>query len=889
MPVEILDLHSLSNEGIPTFDMSRQIMDGLSRPTGEKNMPTMLLYDERGLRLYDDITTAAPEYYLFGAEEEILKNNADDIVEAVHRGKPLDTQEVVLELGAGALRKTSHMLLGLSRFAEKQKLSAPITYYALDLEKRELERTLGEIDSSDIGKLLAGKVATKGMCGTYDDGLKFLENGGLSEVLPTFADAFRGGSPISSGSSSDSSSAGDSPASSPTSERRHDGFEFKQVAPGTPPSPTSSHGEERTLHIMFLGSSIGNFPRAEAASFLRSLPLRAGEGDTLLLGLDHDNEKLKIEEAYNDKEGYTKKFIMNGLRVAGRTLGNERLFDEDKWEYVNRYNTVERRHEAYYRSKCAQVITDPTGDAQYEFAPNEELKVEESVKYSDVDAYTLFTNGNLRPVQRWTDSQRQYSLWLLERPPFMFPLLSSPSVVVPTDKDASSLVTSKASKASPFSIPSRTDWKSLWEAWDFVTQRMIPPSMLHEKPIDLRHICLFYLGHIPTFLDIHLTRLLEGAHTEPEEFKRGIDPDVDDPNQCHPHSEVPEKPEDWPSVSSILDFQLMNLYNDISNGRVQLSRKIARVLFMTLEHEAMHLETLLYMLIQKANGCRDGSNGTIPPPGFTIPHWDSLKVEWNCAAASPKNERVVLGPEKVVLGHDDIEAEDATKKGDAASVQGHEFGWDNESPKSVVKVDKFEISWRPVTNGEYYAYYQGEGKGKAERPASWVEDDGAMKVRTLYGPVEMEVAHNWPLIASYDSLSTYAQVKGGRLPTEPELRLFYDKFEAGYEGGSNVGFRNWHPVPATTGLDRGSGRGTNGGVWEWTSTLFDKTDGFVSSTLYPGYSSDFFDGKHQVVLGGSYATPPRIAGRRSFRNWYQRNYPYAWVGGRIVYDVPAEK
>lgn len=41
----------------------------------------------------------------------------------------------------------------------------------------------------------------------------------------------------------------------------------------------------------------------------------------------------------------------------------------------------------------------------------------------------------------------------------------------------------------------------------------------------------------PTFLDIHLTRLTEGKHTEPEQFKeifeRGIDPDVDDPTQIH--------------------------------------------------------------------------------------------------------------------------------------------------------------------------------------------------------------------------------------------------------------------------------------------------------------------------------------------------------------------
>lgn len=59
----------------------------------------------------------------------------------------------------------------------------------------------------------------------------------------------------------------------------------------------------------------------------------------------------------------------------------------------------------------------------------------------------------------------------------------------------------------------------------------------------------------------------------------------------------------------------------------------------------------------------------------------------------------------------------------------------------------------------------------------------------------MEKAAHWPVLTSYDDLSKYAQVQGGRLPTESELRLFYDKFECGYEGGANVGFRNWHPIP----------------------------------------------------------------------------------------------
>jgi hypothetical protein len=59
----------------------------------------------------------------------------------------------------------------------------------------------------------------------------------------------------------------------------------------------------------------------------------------------------------------------------------------------------------------------------------------------------------------------------------------------------------------------------------------------------------------------------------------------------------------------------------------------------------------------------------------------------------------------------------------------------------------------------------------------------------------MKVAQHWPVLTSYNDLSTYAIVKGGRLPTEAELRLFYDKFNCGYAGGANIGFRNWHPIP----------------------------------------------------------------------------------------------
>ena len=80
-----------------------QIVAGLSEGVGAKSLPTVLLYDERGLRLYDRLTTDCHEYYPFAAEEQILRDHAPEIVHYMHAGvgsAPV-AQETVVELGAG--------------------------------------------------------------------------------------------------------------------------------------------------------------------------------------------------------------------------------------------------------------------------------------------------------------------------------------------------------------------------------------------------------------------------------------------------------------------------------------------------------------------------------------------------------------------------------------------------------------------------------------------------------------------------------------------------------------------------------------------------------------------------------------------------------------------
>lgn len=801
----------------------------------------------------------------------------------------------VVELGAGALRKTAHLLTALADTLPDPPANAPapITYHALDLSRPELDRVLGQMDEA-YGDALNGRVACVGLHGDYNAGIKVVRNGTLSSL--TSSDLGTPSTPssvVETGSSppcSPLSAAVVTPAMEPTNlpmggivdedsladlaTTSDDDITFKEARnvpePDQPAAPAPDIN--RPLHFMFLGSSLGNFERKEAAPFLKSLPLR--QGDTLLLGLDGRPAKgpegrKKLEVAYNDPSGYTRAFEEHGWDVVRQELG---LPLDDGVEFVGRYNEELGRHEAYFRSKRKQTI--PLSKDTVELEEGELLQIEWSYKYSLAEALDLFKEADLQVVDSWKAPNSEYRLWLLERPEVRF-------ADKPDDNRAS------------VSLPTWNEWQEMWKLWDHITLNMIPKEMLHQKPIDLRHICLFYLGHIPTFLDIYLSRMTDGKPTHPAYFKdifeRGIDPDVNDPTQIHSHSEVPQREEDWPSIDQIVRFRdavrerLRDIYDKSDDGKA-LDRHESRSIFMGFEHEAMHAETLLYMLLQ--------SPMTRAPT--TAPQWDVLADHWAGEQTRAKKHGYAgildVPATKVVLGHDDAEADD---KG-ASSPANHEFGWDIEHPATAVSVGAFKAEALPVSNKEYFEWIRSIGAmpalNETSAPASWVRVDGEWHVRSLYGPVPMSVAGAWPLMASRDELSAFAASKGGRLPTEAELRALWELPTGPRPAGrtANIGFKHWHPVPPMPTIVDNAGtvlHGHNGGVWEWTRTPLAGLPGYVQSELYPGYSSDFFDNKHYVVLGGSYATVPQIAARKSFRNWYQSNYRYAWAGGRVVYDV----
>jgi L-histidine Nalpha-methyltransferase / hercynylcysteine S-oxide synthase len=442
-------------------------------------------------------------------------------------------------------------------------------------------------------------------------------------------------------------------------------------------------------------------------------------------------------------------------------------------------------------------------------------------------------------------------------------------------------------------VPTEKDFENLWTLWDTLTRQMIPNEELLSKPIKLRNACIFYLGHIPTFLDIHLS-IATGERPKELDyyqiiFERGIDPDVENPELCHDHSEIPET---WPPVEEILQYQaivrdrtLKLLHSDL----LPKSAPLRKALWIGYEHEAMHLETLLYMLVQ--------SEKTLPPAGVVVPDFEAMATE--AALKTVPIQWTQIPAREISIGQEP----------DGHNATQH-FGWDNEFPMRSVKVHEFVTRTQPITNREYLQFMINTDDKTI--PASWIEHDSSngttngstsngtangisktakfiknKAVRTVFGKVPLKFALDWPVMASYNELVGCAAWLGGRIPTLQEVRSIYQHVEImklksiadrsenipavnshlsnngveetppqtdsgnGANGtgitkanplalfadlsNANVGFKAWHPVPVT-GLGSVPGQAEIGGVWEWTSTILEKHNGFEAMPLYPGYT-----------------------------------------------------
>lgn len=77
----------------------------------------------------------------------------------------------------------------------------------------------------------------------------------------------------------------------------------------------------------------------------------------------------------------------------------------------------------------------------------------------------------------------------------------------------------------------------------------------------------------------------------------------------------------------------------------KISRDVGRAIWVGFEHEVMHLETLLYMMLQ--------SDRTMPPPHTGVPDFAALAEKARMARVP--NEWVDVPEQTITLGMDDPE------------------------------------------------------------------------------------------------------------------------------------------------------------------------------------------------------------------------------------------
>src|SRR5580704_5689986 len=421
---------------------------------------------------------------------------------------------------------------------------------------------------------------------------------------------------------------------------------------------------------------------------------------------------------------------------------------------------------------------------------------------------------------------------------------------------------------------------------------VVKPDSLYERPIAERHRIIFYVGHLEAFdWNLFHERVL-GLKSFHPEFDRlfafGIDP---------VGGGLPtDQPADWPSIAAVQDYvrkirgalddRLSETLLDPSCGTSD-GFSLTTLLNVAIEHRLMHAETLAYMLRQ-------------------LPLSRKVRQEESLSPAAPlvAHRSIEIPAGMVTLG---------------LPGSSESFGWDNEYEAHTLNVPPFAIDQHKVTNRQYLDFINAGGyetrafwndsdnnnsnddedwnwksRHGISQPAFWKRQGADWLYRTMFEEVPLPL--DWPVYVSQAEAKAYARWAGKSLPTEAEWqRSAYSTpqgDERAYPWGNeapapsfgNFDFARWSPAPVNAFHRGQSAFGVHdmlGNGWEWTSTQFAPFPGFEPFPFYRGYSADFFDGKHFVMKGGSARTAACML-RRTFRNWFQAHYQFAYTGFSCV-------
>ena len=165
------------------------------------------------------------------------------------------------------------------------------------------------------------------------------------------------------------------------------------------------------LLLLFLGSTIGNFDRAEAHAFFADVRRHLRPGDGWLIGTDLLKPVPVMLAAYNDSLGVTAAFNRNLLARVNRELGAD--FQPAWFEHQARWDAAERRIEMHLVARKAHKVSIPELEISIPFQSGESIWTESSYKYEPEEPVRMGAEAGFVCAGQWIDREWPFAETLL--------------------------------------------------------------------------------------------------------------------------------------------------------------------------------------------------------------------------------------------------------------------------------------------------------------------------------------------------------------------------------------------------------------------------------------------------------------------------------------------
>lgn len=443
-------------------------------------------------------------------------------------------------------------------------------------------------------------------------------------------------------------------------------------------------------------------------------------------------------------------------------------------------------------------------------------------------------------------------------------------------------------------------FNNTWTLTELLFSSLIGDEPFYRPPYHgLRHPLIFYYVH-PAVLYVNKLRLA-GLRTSPVNsyFESLFETGVDEMSWDDMSKNVIE----WPGVDEALHYR-RQVYDAVvaviesdpglNDGHPPILQDHPLwALFMSFEHERIHLETSSVLIRElpvhlvsrpaewPAHAPLSNVTELFPVPGLTHPH----------------NSMVNVPATVVELGK---------------PLDWPTFGWDNEYGHRSCRVNQFDASQVLVSNGEFWQFVAEGGYHEKEYwsevgwrwrsfrnvkwPTFWVPDGPAggnqYRLRACFEIVPMQ--WEWPAVVNYHEARAFCAWKSRKEQLEYRLTT-----EAEHQALRQMcGFSNADrdallpPPPFNSNLRYGSETAVGatvsgaafgdlfGNVWQWCEDHFNPLDGARIHRYYDDFSTPCYDGQHQMILGGSFMSTGDEAS--SWARYHFRPHFFQHAGFRVV-------